>query len=615
MIELIYLVLFLLASFSAGRIPLKLLKCRMSFLEEVIFSITLGFIVISLITFFLGIFGLIYEIVFNIIFLVLLSLFIFDLPYIYNKIKGKSFNFRFNLDVLLVFLLIFLIVINLIPSMAPPWGFDETGYLTISKIYIKNHAITYQPQIFSSNFPFLAGMIYMFGMVLKNAILSRMIAYSFNVLFALGLLSFCRRFFSKRVGLISAIILLTVPVMMEAMTHLGTDILTALFCFLGVYSFLVWYNELKINWLILSGVMLGAAFSTKYTGILIYIPLFLLLLFRLYTLKEKISIKLFYLLIFCILPFLIFFPWMLKSYIYTGNPVFPFLYNLFGGKYLTLQNVENFRAMTQVGFGVSFKSYLFLFWNMAIFPLFFGSIMGVGPVFLAFIPLLILIYRKNKTLNFLLVVSFLFITSFFLVDAQITRYGLLYIPFLCIIAAFVIDKLLAFKSRVFVSFILLLLLLNLVFSLSLWGGMNIKTVPVVFGFESEGQFYNKLKDYSLYDVSQFVNKETPLDSKILIVKDGRGLFLDREFVPFDIKYSSYVNYLEFKDKNELLARIKELKITHMLINNNFYKESYKTLYSEIDYYPPRIDAMFRNITSNHAVKIYDKNDIEVFELK
>lgn len=344
MIEIVYLSLFMTASFSFGRKFLKLLKCEMGLLEEIVFGLVLGFIAISLITFFCGIFGLIYRIIFIIIFLLLLVLSVFDLYYIYNKTRENKFHFDFgfNLDTILILLLAFLIIINFVPSMAPPWGFDETSYHLVPKIYIKNHAITYLPSIFGSNLPFFTEMIYLFALIIKNAIFARVVAYLFAIILVLGMVSFSKRVFNTRVGLVGAIIMLTTPAMMEVMVKAGTDVLVVLFCFFAFYSSLVWYNELKISWLVLSGIMIGAAFSTKYISILMYIPLLLLLLFRLYTLKRRVYVKLYNALIFCIIPLLIFLPWMIKSYVYTGNPVFPF-YIIYFGELSECRNSSKFK--------------------------------------------------------------------------------------------------------------------------------------------------------------------------------------------------------------------------------------------------------------------------------
>ena len=44
-------------------------------------------------------------------------------------------------------------------------------------------------------------------------------------------------------------------------------------------------------------------------------------------------------------------PWYLKSYLWTGNPVYPFYYELFGGRYWTPQRAHEY-ALAQQAFGM-----------------------------------------------------------------------------------------------------------------------------------------------------------------------------------------------------------------------------------------------------------------------
>lgn len=622
MIEIAYLVLFLGASFSIGRRFLGLLKLDTDLLEETVFGMAIGFLFVSLLTLLLGILGFIYNTLFIGIFIIGVMLFIIDLPYLYGKIQHLKRKFspdtagigRSRVNIFLILLLVFLALINIIPSLAPPWGFDETAYhLAVPKIYLANHSITYLPSVFASNFPFLAGMIYLFAMSIKNAILARLVSYSFGIILALAIISFCKRYFSKRIGLFSALIFLTMPISIEIMTRAGTDMLVGLFCFLAAYSFIRWYHELHIGWIVLSGIMVGAAFSTKQTGIIIIFPLVIFLLYRTY--RFGLNNMIMHLILFCGLPFLIFVPWMLKSFVFTGNPFFPFLYSIFGGQYLNSQVAESIKHMTHVGFGIGLRPFLLLPWNLTMHPSAFSSIMGIGPIFLAMIPLLLFTYDKNKNLNILLIISFISLTLWFFLNIQSTRYSLFIYSFLSIVSGFVIDKIIRHKSKIFTLFILSMLITYLGFSLALWAGLNLKTVPSVFGLESEEQFFSKLKDYNLYEASMFINSHTAQDAKIMIVKDSRGFYLDRGYIPFDIKYSAYVDYASFTHDAELLNRVTELGITHMMFNDNLYKERYKSFDYSFDFYNDDIAGMFFNITLKHATKLYSKNNIEVFELK
>jgi 4-amino-4-deoxy-L-arabinose transferase-like glycosyltransferase len=44
-------------------------------------------------------------------------------------------------------------------------------------------------------------------------------------------------------------------------------------------------------------------------------------------------------------------PWYVKSWLYTGNPVYPFFFGLFGGRYWNAENAVQY-AQDQAQFGI-----------------------------------------------------------------------------------------------------------------------------------------------------------------------------------------------------------------------------------------------------------------------
>ncbi|MEA2036024.1 MAG: hypothetical protein U9O94_00840 [Nanoarchaeota archaeon] len=612
MIELLYFVVFILIAFSIGRRLLKLFKLKISFLEEFIFGVCLGYFILGYITFFLGISGLIYRSIFYVIVLLGLILSLFDIKYIVINLRKSysNFKFGFNLQSILLIILLFFIVLNLVPLMGPVWKWDVTSYhFAAPKLYIAKHSIFFTPYINQTAYPLFTQMLYLFGMLVVNPILSKLIAYSFSILIVLAIISFSMRFFNFRVGLFGALIFFLMPRFMQSSVSAGSDISNALFSFMAFYSFVIWFKDLDIRWIILSAIMIGVALSTKYIAGIQLSIIFIFLLFRLITIKNKgIQYKLACLFLFSSIPFFIFSPWLIKSYIYTGNPVFPFLYSVFGGKYVSAANLANIVSAGK-SLTVNLKNYLLLPWFLTMFPSKFPSIMGIGPVFLAFIPLLLLLKNKiSNIIKILLGFSFFVITAWFFIGGHYVRFIFLVFILLAIVSAFVIDKLISYKSKIFRIFIFMVLLSSLVFNINLWVGMNHKYFPVVLGLETEDQFHDKLKDYSLYHASKFINTNTPPDTRVLLLKDNRGFFLDREFIFHSLAYTTYFDGL-YEDK-ALLRKLNELDISYILVNHNFDSDAtVKAIYTD------EIEESFKNLTTKYSRKIYDRKNIEIFELK
>jgi hypothetical protein len=199
--------------------------------------------------------------------------------------------------------------------------------------------------------------------------------------------------------------------------------------------------------------------------------------------------------------------------------------------------------------------------------------------------------------------------------AHVIRYSAYIIPLLSIIAGYVIAKLLSYKSRIFTILVLLLLSSTLIFSFALWAGMHFKSFPVVFGLETKEQFYSKLTNWNLYDAASFINNNLPGSSKILLFRDNGGYHIDRDYV-WTLPYQAYFNWEELKSEEAILKRLKELNITHILINTNRFKIAgdYKD-YSFFAIYPKHAMDLIDSITQKYAVKIYDKKGILIYELK
>ena len=479
MIEIIYFMFLFLISFGIGKKVLNLFKFRLSFLEELVFSVGLGYLMLSLTTFFLGIFQLYYSIVF---YLVLSLLFLFLIPTmlkflvllpkkIMNNHKGLN-----RLGKILSILLLFLFFLNLFGTVSPPHGIDVTVYhLSIPKLYIMKQGITYLPTINQEAYPQGFEMLFLIGLILKNGILAKLFAYSFGVLLALALFSFGKRFFNPQIGILSAIIFYTLPIVVEYNVQAYVDIGSAWLVFMCVYAFIYWYkNNYETRWLVLSAIFAGFAVSAKIIGASIIIAICLVLVSLIFFKKIPFDKGIKSLLIFGGIACLIYSPWFLKNLIYRGNPFFPYFYKYFGGTDWS-NVVESHRQHTGT---VVYGGHNILYILLVPFVLIFnsgaqGSFLGWGPIFLAFIPLYFLKKNKDKTMNLLFYISALMFLIWY-VASPIKSIRVLYIyPLLAIIAGFVIFWLLQYKPLRKV--IIILIFSTFLFGMILAIGIRIKT--------------------------------------------------------------------------------------------------------------------------------------------
>jgi len=628
MIEILYLAFIVLTAFALGRKTLRLIGVKfVSNLECFAFSFPLGMAVLAYITFLFGILGLLYKPLIISVFLIVFILLIGDVIslikqvfcYIKNLYKTAFYNklkIRFSFYFLVCSFLFLFILLNFIVSFAPPWHFDVLAYhLAVPKLYIESHRIVYIPYIFFSNLPSLVDTAYLIGLLLYNGVLSNLFAYSLGIALVIAVYSFCSRFFNRKIAILASLIFYTFPMIIRLAPTSHVDIQFALFIFLSFYALFLYFVSKGANHLALSGIFAGFGVSSKVfggvaaAGILIALAVYLIK--RLAQKKISFENALYALFLFCLILFIIISPWLLKNYYFTGNPVWPAANGIFHGKYwdskhqTDLSNMLNLRKPT-------IANYLRLPWDIHTQA---GSRTGnidndeaIGPYFLAFLPLYFLLKRKSRIINAFFILLFIYLTMWFFISYYF-RYTIYTWPLIAIISAYTIFELM--KNASLSKILAAMLVFTFSFSLLIWFGGYSKQISVAVGIEDESKFYAKHPG-PIYEASQFINSNSEKDSKVLLFRDTRGFFLDRKYIWGDPLLQLYIDYSKFKNEDDFYKGLKYLNITHVLVNEEFeFRGQIVNDYR----YTESILNMSNKMLEKHAVRLYKKGYISVYELK
>ena len=178
------------------------------------------------------------------------------------------------------------------------------------------------------------------------------------------------------------------------------------------------YDNAK--WLILCSVFAGLGVSSKiFGGVAVFGILILLSCHLIQRLrKNEINYKsaFFKIIVFCLIVFIIALPWLLKNYFFTGNPGWPAFNEIFQGKYWDKKHQEDLSSIINLR-EISLINYIRLPWDIHTQQ---GSDInnideneGIGPYFLALLPIYFFLKRKNKIINLFLVLLFVYITIWF----------------------------------------------------------------------------------------------------------------------------------------------------------------------------------------------------------
>lgn len=219
--------------------------------------------------------------------------------------------------------------------------------------------ISFLPHNVYTSFPFLTEMLTLLGMVLYGdwywgALAGKGVLMAFGPLTALGIYVAGRRWFSARAGAWAAFIHLSTPWIYRISIIAYVEGGLACYLFASLMVVMLYLDretqvpspdfpdevpDRRASWAILAGFLSGSAMACKYPGVVsVVIPCGLILVWNAWKYSiDKAVVEpsrrraTWYGTLFSIGVFLAMGPWLLKNLVETGNPVYPLLYNVFGG--------------------------------------------------------------------------------------------------------------------------------------------------------------------------------------------------------------------------------------------------------------------------------------------
>ncbi len=236
----------------------------------------------------------------------------------------------------------------LLGSMLPSIDFDVKEYhLQGPKEFYQARRVTMLPHNVYTSFPFLTEMLSLLAMVVRDdwywgALAGKTVLMSFAPLTALAIFVIGQRWFHPLAGWLAALIHLTTPwtyrISIIAYAEGGlTFFLTAslLATLLAVER--MRKHEPAGRLFFLAGLLAGSAMGCKYPGLLsVVLPLATVAVIAPFALKlataDRKRIALQSVAMFGLGTAITVGPWLLKNAVETGNPVYPLLYNVFGGR-------------------------------------------------------------------------------------------------------------------------------------------------------------------------------------------------------------------------------------------------------------------------------------------
>ena len=538
-------------------------------IEAVVFSFALGMGFISFLVFFLGLLHIL-SLKWMLLALILSALVSSRSAYSFVKTNRLlSYDFKFicssKLRIFLTVLVSLSLLMTLIGAVAPAKGNDALIYhLSDARYFAQHHLVTFIPYTSHSIWPYFVEMLFTLAMLFDNPLLAKLFHFSMAISGILAIYAFGRRYINREVAFLAAAIFFLTPGVYTQATYAYVDIGWAFYTFMGFYAIMLRGSSPEIRWLVCAGVMCGIAADTKYIGLITPVIIGLILIINGFLHKEnyKDLTKSFGL--FTVIVVIIIFPYYFRSYLCTGNPLYPFYVKYIGesGWY------------KPAGFGMDKNLINFIVspWFLTFYPgkTFGGNESQLGPLFLAFLPALLFLWKKGKPILLIGIFACMFYFFWFFKFPAV-RYILPVIPFLALLSGYIIWAIHS-RNKYFGYLVKTVFSIFLVLNFGLCIYYNREELAF-FSNGANVEDYLATQDRSS-KISQYINKNTPPTSKILLVNEIRNFYLDRSHIR-ELYYRVNDKY-QLKEVDAIIDDLEVKGITHIL-----YAESRNNVVDDI----------------------------------
>jgi len=438
---------------------------------------------------------------------------------------------------------LFFLVIALTGALAPESGYDALWYhLQFPRVWLTYGTILDFPTEFHSLYPMTWELLYGAGLALGGPIAAKLLHFCTLPLLALMVYQMTRRFLPDTPQWPAVAFLVSAPTMLWEATTANVDLALTLHAGLALYALLRFAESESRPWFLLAASQVGLALATKHLGFFVLLPAVTglgIFLLRRRGLRQAVILVA----LFTGVSLLIASPWYVRSWMATGNPVFPEFYGIFGAppdRWDAITDSGLKRFLAHFGRPRTVLSYLMLPWDATVYPDLYDGI--IGPIFILLLPALPLVPSTAPVRRLGLgVLSYLVLWALPIGSYQI-RFLMPAVPPLAVLVAASYGRLISLLEtaqaglggRMLKGGMVLLVFLNmppftpLLEKRGEWIGKVMRRVPVdvVAGrVSADGYLASTVPSFAAW---RYVDSYLPKDARILTFTAGDNYYSDRE---------------------------------------------------------------------------------------
>lgn len=424
----------------------------------------------------------------------------------------------------------------------PPTFYDSLVYhLGIPNLYLQSGGIVATPQLVYAN-TFIYYELSLIPAVFLGDLVPRLFHFLLGSLFVLAVADEAVRHWGVKGRLNLVLALASLPMSLFLLVTCKNDLVGAVFIFLALTSFR------RGDWR-LSAAFWGFALGIKYFNLL-PLALFVVVAFRPW---KKADLK--KLALGGVIVVLAVSPLLLKNQRFNGNPFFPFLSGAFPSPYWDGSRTAYLRA--DVGRMYRSVGQVYRLPNEVSFSE-RGSGGIVGPLFLVFLPFLLLVPGVPKReLAFALLL--LALTPFSTGSLRFAYVAFVVLAIYCVIA------LEATATRFLKLVFFVLVAVNLLTGFALLE--RVYASHLLWSGKLSPEEY-KAERFPSYPLFAFVNASTPPRARVLLAGEARNYYLKRPFQASSaLDYGILKKYLAHaEDAAALLAAVRRDGFAYLAVN-------------------------------------------------
>jgi hypothetical protein len=467
-------------------------------------------------------------------------------------------------------------------ALCPPFAKDALVYhLAVPKLYLQAGGLRYVAGNIYANFPMGEEMLYLAPMALGLDRVPALIHLTYSLFASALVFRLAGRFTTSTLALVPAALFAWTPTVMVSAGWPYVD-LAVVYAVLAF--FVAWFRFRETGArrvLIAAGALAGSAFAAKYTGGFVVLLGGVLLLLHARRTKQKTGAAAGDLIVYGAAAAVLVVPWLVKNVAYTGNPLYPFAFGLFGGRDWDAYQAATFAEfLKNFGMGRAPLDLLLLPVHLAFNAEWegrrFDGKIGVLPLaaLIAFIALAIRtrsrdgIWRDSAWRD--VVLSWLAYGVFWTFTTQQVRFFLPVLALFCVALAGVFPKaddgpgvrVAAWAAVAAIA------IGGLVPTASALGG--IKPWRYLVGEETKSEFLDR--NYGLHPAIRYANANLPAEARVLLLQVGdRGYYLEREYYSDSVVEVAYLDRAIRASRTpiELRDRLVDDGFTHVLLNEKY----------------------------------------------